>query len=159
MKYQILLLTIVFVLSCYSCGDEPGDYFPTRPLDIENWTGQEMLYVSHHTPSYAPMSYSKIIQVVTWGSFPYDRDIYGPGLLDDFALKLYAATVTNVTNWHPWNQEALLLEDCEPHVYYETNITGGLSMPELFDFGNSLPFYVITNYSLTIVIKELQTNR
>lgn len=80
-------------------------------------------------------------------------------LFDQFILKFYSETVTNVTNWDTWDQQALSLADCESHVYYATNITGGLSMPELFDPGNSLPFYVTTNGNLTIWIKELQTNR
>ncbi len=80
-------------------------------------------------------------------------------LFEEFTIKFYADSVTNVTNWATWNQQALLLEDCEPHVFYATNITGGLSMPELFNPANALPFYVTTNDRMTIWIKGLQTNR
>ena len=157
-RCALFLYCCCLLIACMETGDPA---FPHELIVEVVVPGIEHLYVSHITPEFSPLPARKIIR--TWQVFPYAVEEVGTGfplvLLDDFTLKFYSDTVTNAPNWDLWNQENMTLEDCESHVFYATNITGGLSMPELFNPGNTLPFYASTNGNLTITIKALQTNR
>jgi len=158
---KIISLFVLFLLLVVSCLEEPGDPW-MHDITVESSVyGSPDVYLAfiykglYSDPKIADVNSRMLI------SFGPDVLEYSQKLsfFDDFTIKLYSSEVTNTTNWDRWNQHDLNMEGLEGLVYYATNISNGLSRPELFNSGNDLPFYLSTNAGLQITVKELQTNR
>ena len=168
MKKSIIFISSLFFLCCSIENDNPPDPSVPWAIDCINTTMIRPLYLSHCTPALQPIPYIQIIELSNMTKTFYywlDEEHGGGGrdyryLIDSFTLRFYDSDIINDVNWQAVDQQEMVLSNFESYVYYSLTITNGLNMPELFQSGNSLPFYIMTNGGLLqYFIKELHTNR
>lgn len=169
MKYQVkLLLVLLLIFLCIlACNHGEVDYPYPIPISFSGFVpGVPDVFVSFmHNDHF---TFPKIVQLGLGSGetrisyFSTADAIYTDGqstLFDSFAINFYSSDITNAPGWDKYNQDTFEITNMGHLVYFSTNYTNTRTLPELFNPGNSLPFYLSTNSGHVITIKGFQTNK